>query len=68
MSTDIRIRDQGTLIGFEPVSDEAIEWINDNVFSEPWQWLGPTLWVEHRLAQELAIVLVAAGLNVEAQR
>jgi hypothetical protein len=66
--TDVALLDQGSLIGFQPVSDAAQEWFADNVASEDWQWFGPVLWVEHRLARELAIAVEAAGLRVEAQR
>jgi hypothetical protein len=47
------------------VSDAAQEWFADNVASEPWQWLGPVLYVEHRLAESLIDGLASAGLVVE---
>jgi hypothetical protein len=66
--TDVVLLDQGSLIGFQPVSDAAQEWFADNVASEDWQWFGPVLWVDHRLALELAIAAEAVGLSVGAQR
>jgi len=62
---DVYIRNEGTLIGFEPVSDAAIEWFADNVSADSWQWFGNLLWVDHRLAKELAIAVVAVGLDLK---
>lgn len=52
MSTDFVIRDHGTIVTFTPISEAALEFMRD-VDSEPWQWLGPTLCVDHRMAQPL---------------
>ena len=66
--SDVAILNQGSLIGFQPVSDAAKEWFEHNVASEDWQWFGNTLWVEHRLAKELAIAVIAVGLDLKVQR
>ena len=62
---DIISYDHGSLIGFHPVSDLARDWINDNTASEAWQWMGPVLYIEHRLAYTLATALVAEGLELK---
>jgi len=62
--SDVTVIDQGTLVGFTPVSDLAQEWFADNVASEGWQWMGPTLWVDHRLAQRLLEGILGEGLVI----
>jgi hypothetical protein len=63
-TVDIRILDEGTLVGFKAISDEASDWIHENVHSEPWQWLGGTLWVDHRFAPMLLDGIAEAGFEV----
>ena len=63
-NTDIRIIDDGSLIGFKPVSEECLDWINENVESAGWQWMGNTLWVDHRMAGPLLDGIIAAGFEV----
>jgi len=50
---NVQIYYEGTLIGFRPLDAETAAWFADNVISEPWQWLGPTLWVDARYAQDI---------------
>lgn len=58
----LSILDRGSLVGFYPHSDEAKQWIADNVASESWQWMGSVLWVDHRPAQDLINALQQEGL------
>ena len=37
--TDFIVADHGSIILITPVSKAAQEWIDENVVSEPWQWL-----------------------------
>ena len=60
--TDVTLLDQGSLIGFKPISDAAQEWFADNVHSEDWQWFGEVLWVDQRLARDLIAGIIDAGL------
>jgi len=64
---DVYIRNEGTLVGFEPVSEAAQDWFRLNVSADSWQWMGNLLWVDHRLAKELAIAVVAVGLDIKVQ-
>jgi|KBSMisStaDraftv2_1062788.scaffolds.fasta_scaffold1260381_2 hypothetical protein len=66
--SDVRILPQGTLIGFTPLTPQAHKFFQAYVQSEDWQWLGCTLWCDRRPAEQLAIVLIADGLDVEVQR
>ena len=61
---DIRICNDGSMVGFIPVSDAGKRWLNDNVASEDWQWLGCTLWVDQRFAGDLIEGMVIGGLAV----
>lgn len=48
---------EGSIVLFTPLDAEAREWFEDNVSAEPWQWMGATLAVDHRMAKELIAVL-----------
>jgi len=69
---DVVLHDQGTLVGFTPVSKPARKWFKAHVHSETWQWtdpMNPTLWVDQRLARDLIDGIINdAGLTVEAGR
>jgi hypothetical protein len=62
---DVRIRVAGNLVGLEPVSKQAKDWFDQNLANDSWPWLGRTLYVELRLANDLLTVLEAAGLTAE---
>lgn len=51
--TDFLFIDHGSIVGFTPLSDEAREWMDDNVQSEGWQWMGRTLMVDARMGMPL---------------
>lgn len=63
--SDIRLTHQGSVIGFEPISENARKWFNDHVRSECWQWLGPILFVDHRIAEVIALALVSHGFELQ---
>ncbi len=52
---DIFIRDEGTVVAFTLSTEAAADWFNDHVEAEPYQWLGDTLYVDHRLATDLIL-------------
>ena len=62
---DIRIHQDGSMVGLEIVSDTAKTWVDENVDSEGYQWLGNTLWVEARFAGTVAHGAINDGLTVE---
>lgn len=61
---DVLVFDHGSLIAFTPVSLAAESWVNENVETEGWQWLGRRLYVEHRAAPALIDAMLDAGLVV----
>ena len=47
-----------------PISEGAKDWIDANVQSEPYQWLGNSLVVEHRYIADLVAGMIEAGFIV----
>lgn len=64
-TADFEVIDQGSFIGFRPVSDEGKRWMDENVESEGWQWMGSVLYVDHRYADDLISGIDMGGLTYE---
>jgi hypothetical protein len=62
---DVRFENQGSIILLQPLTDAGQRWIDENVSSEPWQWLGGALTVDWRMAEELAALMQDDGLVIE---
>lgn len=62
---DVIVVYDGSLVMFEPLTDEGSRWFADHVEAESWQWLGGRLGVEYRYANPILAGLKVAGLNVE---
>ncbi len=60
---DIVVRDQGTVVMFTPTSKVGRDWIQENVQSDDWQWMGRSLVVDHRYAQGLIDGMQRDGLS-----
>jgi len=52
MTIDVRIQDEGTIVLFRPLREQAREWLIENV-QEDAQWFAGALVVEHRYALPL---------------
>lgn len=63
--TDVQVLNEGSVIGLLPQSPAAQDWIDSNLETEGWQWLGPTLWVDHRMAGNIIDGMINDGLEVE---
>lgn len=61
---DLLVRDEGTVVVFRPATDAAKEWVAENIVSEPWQWLGGRLAVDHRYADSIIQSAAYDGLEV----
>lgn len=57
-----KVLDEGTVILITPLTKKARARIDENVYSEPWQWLGNGLAVDHDLADDLLNGITEAGL------
>lgn len=62
---DVLVHNEGTVFLFNPLTPAAREWIDENVATEPYQWFGTTLVVEHRYAWGLAEGMKDAGLVLQ---
>ena len=62
ITPDVLVRSEGTVFLFCPLTERAKNWLEENVETEPWQWFGNTLVVEHRFAWSLGQGMQDAGL------
>ena len=62
--SDFSISDHGTVISIRPLNDVARQWLDENVVSEPWQWVQGALCVEARFARDLLREIEEAGFEV----
>lgn len=62
---DFRIHDQGSVVGIEPISDDARAWMDANVASESWQWMGSVLYGDARMIPPVVDGMINDGLVVE---
>jgi hypothetical protein len=60
---DYYVENSGSIVTITPQSDAAKEWIDENVHTESWQWLGRALGVEARYAGDLLYGMQEAGLT-----
>lgn len=61
---DVQVDDQGTIVLFRPVTEEAQDWIAHNV-EDSATWLGGRLVVEHRYAPYMIEGMLEAGLEIK---
>lgn len=59
------VQDEGTIVLFHPITDEARAWWKENV-AEGQSW-GASYAVEHRFAAGIIEGIVAAGLSIESE-
>lgn len=63
---DIRVITEGNMLGFQCLSKAGLDYLtSDEVISEGWQWLGQTLYVDHRLATDLFVACDEQGLTID---
>ena len=62
--SDFQIADRGTVFLIRPLTEAARQWLDENVVSEPWQWLDGALAVDHRLARDLVDEIETAGFTI----
>lgn len=48
-----------------PKTSEAKQWILDNCYTEPWQWLGNNLAVDRHYIEDIAYGMKEDGLTAE---
>ena len=62
--SDFQIADHGTVISIRPLNETASQWLDENVVSEPWQWVQSALCVEARFARDLIIEIEEAEFEI----
>lgn len=63
MKTDVIIENHGTIFMFQPMTEQAENWIGNNV-ADP-MFLGSVLCCEHRFAEDLANGMIESGLSLQ---
>jgi hypothetical protein len=48
---DLTVIDEGTIFQFIPKTEAGRIFLHETLHTEPWQWLGNTLCIDHRMAQ-----------------
>jgi hypothetical protein len=61
---DLLIRDEGSVVGFEPQTEAGRTWVDENMAYDSWQVFGGAIWVEHRLAPAIIQGARCDGLEV----
>ena len=61
---DFQVRNEGNIFMVYPKTDEAQQWVEENVGLEGWQWLGGGFAVDHRMIENLLDGMAGAGLGV----
>ena len=63
--TDYVVRNEGSIVQFLPKTEDAKNFLNENVGFERWQIFGESLCVDHRFAEGLIGFLLAHGYDIE---
>lgn len=63
---DIQLHNEGSLVGFLPLTEEGRTWLREEVQAEAWQFLGGALYVDHRMASPLIEAACDDGLILTA--
>jgi hypothetical protein len=63
--TDVLHEDYSSIHMLTPLTAAARAWVQKNVPTEPWQWQGASLAVEHGYIQDILDGMEAAGLQVK---
>ena len=61
--TDFVVQNHGSVAVLQPLSTAAREWIDANVQSEGWQWIGGGLSMEPRYVNTIIGAMNDAGLK-----
>jgi hypothetical protein len=59
-------RSNSSAAEFTPVTAAARSWVMENVYTEPWRWVGGTFIVDHRFVQPLLSGILDAGMDMVA--
>ena len=68
MQNDFLVIDHRSIVAIRPLTDEALQWLDDNVAAEAWQWFGGSLCVDHWYATSQIERIEANALIEETER
>ena len=57
----MKIKDDGSVVLFTPGNDQEMKFMKEALDTEPWQWLGKSLVVDHRYAEDLVELFAEEG-------
>jgi hypothetical protein len=61
---DLTVGDEGTIVLFTPHTEAGRTFLHEMLLSEPWQWLGKALCVDHRTAPGVIDGALNEGLRI----
>jgi hypothetical protein len=61
------VNNEGSVVTFTPEGDYEYKWMMSNLETETWQWLGKSLVVDHRPAQDLLALFEEKGFFLDSQ-
>lgn len=64
MSADLHFENHGSVMVLFAESDTGREWVDENLYVEPWQRIGEAVAIEARAARDVAEAALEAGLVV----
>ena len=59
---DVRLIDAGSMVGFQALTDEATDWLDENVEAGGYQHLGSVLYLDNRDAVRIVDGMCDYGL------
>ena len=62
---DCQIINEGSVFMIMPLSGVTKIWIDENLQTESWQWLGNNLVIEHRYIKDIVQGMINDGLVVQ---
>jgi hypothetical protein len=61
---DVSVVDHGSIIVLTPVSEAGQAWMDENLHPDAWQWIGPGLALDRRIADYIVQGMEADGLSL----
>jgi hypothetical protein len=65
---DIEVTNGGSVVLLTPKTGTGRDWIDDNLDTEGWQWMGASLALDHRYAPPIIEGMIGDGLTIGARR
>ncbi len=65
ITADVILAFAGSLTLLTPLTSYGREWVEESLQTEPWQWLGSTVTIDHRMGVDIRQAMIDDGLTVE---